>query len=144
MVGSPLGMNLVFNALVSALTIFLNKIKPSDHNSRNKIYFTKLVTNNQNIKVTRQVDLFAVEVEASGYLSQSLNYLLIRFGCPNKLWNSTVKNLGRVPIEFSFQIWLQRQYKVWTSPNVISYNISHSTSKESSFYPNGTTKTFCI
>ena len=85
MVGSLLGMTLVFNALVSALTIFLNKIKPSDHNSRNKIYFTKLVTNNQNIKVTQQVDLFAVEVEASGYLSQSLNYLLIRFGCPNKL-----------------------------------------------------------
>lgn len=61
------------------------KTKPSDHHSRNKIFFAKLVTNNQNIKVTQQVDLFAVEVEASGYLSQSLNYLSIRFGCPNKL-----------------------------------------------------------
>lgn len=85
MVGSPLGMTLVFSALVSALTIFLNKTKPSDHNSRNKIYFKKLITNNQNRKVTQWVDLFAVEVEACGYLSQSLNDLLKRFGYPNKL-----------------------------------------------------------
>ena len=84
-VSSPLGMTLVFNALVSALTIFLNKIKPSDHNSRNKIHFTKLVTDNQNTKVTQQVDSFAVEVEACGYSSQSLDYPLKRLGCPNKL-----------------------------------------------------------
>ena len=64
------------------------------------------------------VDLFAIEVGARGYPSNTLSICLKRLGFHKSLLRSTIIALRKIAIESSFFIWLSRNSNVWTAPNL--------------------------
>ena len=65
------------------------------------------------------VELFAVEVGASGYCSKSVLCCLKKLGFNNTfIWNS-IKKLSKSSMECSFSIWLARNNKEWTPTTML-------------------------
>ena len=63
------------------------------------------------------VDLFAVEVGARGYCSETVRSCLRRLGLTNKLCRSALKSLSTTSMKCSFYIWLSRDTKDWSLEN---------------------------
>ena len=61
------------------------------------------------------VELFAVEVGATGYCSRSILRCLKKLGFNNTLIRSNIKNFSKSSMKCSFCIWLVRNNKEWTS-----------------------------
>ena len=64
------------------------------------------------------VDFFAVEVGARGYPATSLKYCLQQLGFSNNILKHTNQTLGRISMECSFYIWMHRNSKDWTKPEL--------------------------
>ena len=60
------------------------------------------------------VELFTVEVGATGYCSKSVLCCFKKLGFNNKLIRNTIKKLSKSSMECSFCIWLARNNKEWT------------------------------
>ena len=60
------------------------------------------------------VNLFAIEVGASGYCSRSVLCCFKKLGFNNKLIRNTIKKLSKSSMECSFCIWPARNNKEWT------------------------------
>ena len=74
------------------------------------------------------MELFAVEVRATGYSSKSVLCCFKKFGFNNKLIRNTIKKLSKSSMECSFCIWLARNNKEWT-PSATNCKLNDS-SKE--------------
>ena len=62
--------------------------------------------------------LFPIEVGARGYCSLTVKSCFLRLGLSNKLVRSTLKSLSLISIKTSFQIWLSRDNKDWSNPEI--------------------------
>ena len=70
------------------------------------------------------VELFAVEVGARGYCSNSVLCYLKKLGFHNTLLRNNIKNLSKLSMECSFCIWLVRNNKEWTLTTKLKANDS--------------------
>ena len=64
------------------------------------------------------VDLYAIEVGARGFPSNTLKSTLLKLGLPNNLLRQTIKKLGQISMECSFYIWMHRNSKEWETSNL--------------------------
>ena len=62
--------------------------------------------------------MFPIKVGARGYCSLIVKSCFLRLGLSNKLVRSTLKSLSLISIKTSFQIWLSRDNKDWSNPEI--------------------------
>ena len=76
--------------------------------------FDKYASLCADIKLNRwSVHLFAIEVGARGYCSETVRNCFRRLGLNNKVSRSTIKSISSIAMRCSFEIWMARNSRVW-------------------------------